>query len=90
MPTSETVDHAPRDAMSFAERYGPWAVVAGASEGVGAAFARGVAERGVSIYTMHRGLFEQRERRVEGALSPLGERPRRPGAASGLPPLPCR
>ncbi len=33
----------------FAERYGPWAVVVGASEGVGAAFARAVAERGVDV-----------------------------------------
>ncbi len=33
--------------MSFAERYGPWAVVAGASEGVGRAFARQIAANGV-------------------------------------------
>jgi short-subunit dehydrogenase len=33
--------------MSFAERYGPWAVVAGASEGVGRAFARQLAAKGV-------------------------------------------
>ncbi len=30
----------------FSERYGEWAVVAGASEGVGLAFVRTVAERG--------------------------------------------
>ncbi|MBY0421602.1 MAG: SDR family NAD(P)-dependent oxidoreductase, partial [Parvularculaceae bacterium] len=33
--------------MKFAERYGPFAVVAGASEGTGAAFVRGLARRGV-------------------------------------------
>src|SRR5258708_4730893 len=35
--------------MTFAERYGPWAVVLGASEGLGEAFANGVAARGVSV-----------------------------------------
>jgi uncharacterized protein len=33
--------------MSFVERYGPWAVVAGASEGTGRAFARKIAANGV-------------------------------------------
>jgi uncharacterized protein len=33
--------------MSFADRYGPWAIVAGASEGTGRAFARKIAARGV-------------------------------------------
>jgi len=33
--------------MSFVERYGPWAVVAGASEGTGRAFARKIASNGV-------------------------------------------
>lgn len=33
--------------MDFAERYGPWALVAGASEGTGRAFARKIAARGV-------------------------------------------
>jgi uncharacterized protein len=33
--------------MSFVERYGPWAVVAGASEGTGRAFARRIASSGV-------------------------------------------
>ena len=32
--------------MTFAAKYGPWALVAGASDGVGAAFAEGIAERG--------------------------------------------
>jgi short-subunit dehydrogenase len=40
--------------MSFAERYGPWAVVAGASEGVGECFAHAVAERGVNVVLLAR------------------------------------
>jgi len=40
--------------MSFAEKYGPWAVVLGASEGLGEAFARGVAARGVNVVVVAR------------------------------------
>ena len=35
--------------MGFADSYGPWAVVLGASEGLGEAFAAGVAARGVNV-----------------------------------------
>jgi short-subunit dehydrogenase len=35
--------------MSFVDSYGPWAVVLGASEGLGEAFAAGVAARGVNV-----------------------------------------
>ena len=34
--------------MAFREKYGPWAIVAGASEGTGRSFARKLAEQGVS------------------------------------------
>jgi uncharacterized protein len=34
--------------MSFLEQYGPWAIIAGASEGIGAAFAREIAAQGVA------------------------------------------
>jgi short-subunit dehydrogenase len=39
---------------SFAERYGPYAVVAGASEGLGAAFAHVIAARGVGLVLLAR------------------------------------
>jgi short-subunit dehydrogenase len=38
----------------FSEQYGPWAVITGASEGTGAAFARLVAARGVSCILIAR------------------------------------
>jgi uncharacterized protein len=40
--------------MNFAERYGPWAVIAGASEGTGRAFARQVAAQGVNCILIAR------------------------------------
>jgi short-subunit dehydrogenase len=39
---------------SLAGRYGPWALVAGASEGVGAAYARAMAERGLNVILLAR------------------------------------
>jgi len=40
--------------MRFAEKYGPWAVVLGASEGLGEAFARGIATRGINVVVVAR------------------------------------
>jgi len=39
---------------AFAERYGPWAVVAGASEGIGASFSRKLASRGINLVLLAR------------------------------------
>jgi short-subunit dehydrogenase len=47
-------------ASSFAAKYGPWAIVAGASEGVGASFARAIAARGVNcVIVAKRGPLEE-------------------------------
>jgi short-subunit dehydrogenase len=40
--------------MSFVERYGPWAVVTGASEGTGREFARQIAAQGVPVILIAR------------------------------------
>ena len=40
--------------MTFATKYGPWALVAGASDGVGAAFAEALAERGLNVVLLAR------------------------------------
>jgi uncharacterized protein len=39
---------------TFADRYGPWALVAGASDGIGAAYARAMAERGINVVLIAR------------------------------------
>lgn len=50
--------------MEFAERYGPWALIAGASEGTGASFARQLAQKGVNLILVAR---------REGPLDALAE-----------------
>ena len=39
---------------AFRAKYGPWAVVAGASDGTGAAFAEELARRGVNVVLVAR------------------------------------
>ena len=53
--------------MSFASTYGPWAVVAGASDGVGEAFAQEVARRGLDVVLIarRRPLLESIAERIE-------------------------
>jgi hypothetical protein len=50
----------------LAERYGPWAVVTGASAGIGAEFARRIAERGVNVV-----LVARRRNRLEELASTI-------------------
>ncbi|BBZ36142.1 SDR family NAD(P)-dependent oxidoreductase [Mycolicibacterium confluentis] len=54
--------------MTFAQKYGPWAVVAGASDGVGAALAEGLAERGLNIVLVARrqGVLDEVAAGIEG------------------------
>ena len=44
----------PLDAAAFRERYGPWAVIAGASEGTGECYARQLAEMGINLVLVSR------------------------------------
>lgn len=40
--------------MAFSEKYGPWALIAGASDGVGLAFARALAREGLNLILVSR------------------------------------
>jgi uncharacterized protein len=56
-------------ASSFVSKYGPWAVVAGASEGLGAAFAEALAARGLHVLLLARREKQLHEvaQRIRGA-----------------------
>jgi short-subunit dehydrogenase len=53
--------------MEFRERYGPWAVIAGASMGIGAALSHEAARRGVNVVMMARGEEQLRAKAAEVA-----------------------
>jgi uncharacterized protein len=55
--------------MTFASKYGPWALVAGASDGVGAAFAEGLAERGLNV-----GLLARRQAVLDEVAAGIADR----------------
>ncbi|HEB90663.1 MAG TPA: SDR family NAD(P)-dependent oxidoreductase, partial [Deltaproteobacteria bacterium] len=52
----------------YAERYGPWALIAGGSEGIGLSFARRLAARGIHLV-----LLARRRKPLEEAASLLRE-----------------
>ncbi len=76
--------------MTFAAKYGPWALVAGASDGLGAAFAAGLAERGVNVVLLARrqSVLDQVAAAIEARTSAqtrtLAMDLAEPGAASAI------
>jgi short-subunit dehydrogenase len=64
------------EASAFAKRYGPWAIVAGASEGVGRELARSIAANGVNTILIAR---------REGPLAELAEQIRAETGAECVP-----
>src|ERR1700744_306442 len=76
--------------MTFATKYGPWALVAGASDGVGAAFAKALAERGVNVVLLARrqAVLDQVAAEIEAQTSvptrTIAADLSEPGAASAI------
>lgn len=76
--------------MTFATKYGPWGLVAGASDGLGATIAKGLAERGVNVVLLARrqAVLDQVAAQIESATSAqtrtLAIDLARPGAVSAI------
>src|SRR5580693_9550261 len=76
--------------VTFAAKYGPWALVAGASDGLGAAFAEGLAERGVNVVLLARRqevldqVAAEIESRTQAQTRTLAIDLARPGAATTI------
>ena len=62
-------DPGPGPDVSFAERYGPWALIAGGSMGIGAALSHAAAARGLHVVIVARG-----EEQLERAAKEVRER----------------
>lgn len=71
---------------SFAQRYGPWAVVAGGSDGTGAAFAEELCARGVGVVLVarRRALLDELAARLDGDTRVVRLDLARDGAAEQL------
>jgi short-subunit dehydrogenase len=61
MSTAGITQEAEMDNSSFRDRYGPWAIIAGASQGLGAAYATQLAARGLNLVLIARNAARLRE-----------------------------
>lgn len=90
MTSNTPASNPPGPRASFASRYGPWAIVAGASEGIGAAFTHALASRGLNLVLVARrapplvDLADQLESRYKVSVQPLALDLAEPGSVAEL------